>query len=260
MDFAQRQKTCRLSAGVTAWMVTCGLVVAALAATGCNTDPGTPESTALYRQPGRDEGPSSGERGSIMITEVGFAGSMTNDGEYDPDDVFIEFHSNEERPINMTGWHISVGGSTSETYRIPEVDPIYTNEYLVISSQEDGAYANTGDEYVTMPDLELSSNRVYITLRDADERLMESVGSEERPVFAGGWDTHTVRSMERVQLLFINPGTRSRAWHAYSEPTGFYSQEKGYGVREGYRERTLASPGVANSTDYSGSVSSGDFN
>jgi hypothetical protein len=227
---------------------------------GCNGDPGTPQSTALYRQPGQPDNPSSGERGSIMITEIGYAGSMENDGTYHEDDVFIEFHSNEERPINMSGWHIKVDGDVSETYRLPDVDPIYTNEYLVVSSKENGAYSDTGDEYVTLPDLDLGKKNVQITLRDADERLMGSAGSEELPVFTGGWDTQTVRSMERVQLLFINPGRASRSWHAYSDDEGYFSSEKGFGVADGYRQRTLASPGVANSTDYSGSVSSGDFN
>jgi len=227
---------------------------------GCNGEPETPDRTALYRQPGQSDEPSSGERGSIMITEIGYAGSMENDGTYHPDDVFIEIQSKEERPINMTGWHIKVRGDVSETYRIPEVDPIHTNEYLVVAAEADGAYADTGDEFVTIPDLELSKSRVHITLEDKDKRLMGSAGSEEQAVFAGGWDTQTVRSMERVQLLFINPGNASRSWHAYSADEGYYSTEKGYGVAEGYRERTLASPGVANSTDYSGSVSSGDFN
>ena len=59
--------------------------------------------------------------------------------------------------------------------------------------------------------------------------------------------------MERVQLLFTNSGTQSRSWHAYSADQGFET------INEGWRKYTLASPGEANSTDYSGSTSTGSF-
>ena len=59
--------------------------------------------------------------------------------------------------------------------------------------------------------------------------------------------------MERVQIIFGNQGGMSRNWHAYSEDVGHPN------VAEGYRQRTLASPGDANSQDYSGSATAGGF-
>ena len=235
------------------------LLAGLLSATGlaCNNgDPGLSEQTPLYRSPNpkssEDAGPTSGERGSVQITEINWAGSVTDDGTHDWDDVFIEFQNKSERTLNMTGWRLKVRGDHDDTFRIPEVPPISTNEYLVIAHKKDGAFGEVADGFIE--DLDLGRKFLKLELQDADERLMGSAGSEHRKVFTGGWDTVTVRSMERVQLLFTNSGTSSRSWHAYSSNEGLET------IAEGYRKHTLASPGRANSTDYSGSTSSGNFN
>lgn len=236
----------------TGWLFRLACIAAlAVGLPGCNGSPKAEyDQTPLYRSPGA-EGPTSGERGSVMITEVNFAGSVTNDGTHDWDDVFVELRNASERPVDVTGWRLQVRGDTHETYRIPESDPIPPNEFFVIARKDNGAFADVAD--ATIPRLEFGRKRVMVQLLDADKRLMGSIGSDHRRVFAGGWDTVTVRSMERVQLLFDNPGRRSRAWHAYSANTGFET------IMEDYRERTLASPGAANSQDYSGSTASGSF-
>jgi hypothetical protein len=226
------------------------VLLAGLGAWGCNDGPGFSDQTPLYRTPASGE-TSSGERGSIMITEVNFAGSVRDDGTYFADDVFIELHSDEETPVNMTGWELRVSGDVDQSYTIPETDAITTNDYFVIASDDSKAFGEVAD--VVIPDLELGTRRVEITLVDRDERLMESVGSEDVRTFAGGWDTVSVRSMERVQLLFSNSGSVSRSWHTYSDDEGLET------IAEGWREHTLASPGEANSTDYSGSTSTGSF-
>ncbi len=226
---------------------------------GCNNgDPGRIEKTPFYRQPPddgnldeRSPNTSSGERGSIQITEINYAGSVANDGTHYADDIFIELQNKEERKVNMTGWRLVVRGDASETYRIPEVAPLETNDYLVIATKRDGAFADVADAFIE--DLDLGKTHFEITILDQDKRLIGSAGSEHKRIFAGGYDTVTVRSMERVQLLFSNSGSLSRSWHAYSSDTGFET------IAEGYRENTLASPGEANSTDYSGSTSTGSF-
>ena len=101
--------------------------------------------------------------------------------------------------------------------------------------------------------MQLGTSVMHIEMRDSDERLMEDAGSTEERIFAGAWDRHAVRTMERVQLIFGNRGSQARSWHTYSENEGHIT------VADGYRERTLASPGVANSADYSGSASGGSF-
>ncbi|MFB6265254.1 MAG: lamin tail domain-containing protein [Bradymonadaceae bacterium] len=232
---------------------TAAAVIAALglaAAGGCNSDPGNPPKTPLYRR-NPDEGPTSGERGKVTINEINFAGSVTNDGTHRWDDLFIELQNKSERPVNLTGWRFLVRGDVDETYRIPPSDPVPPNGYFVIVRQPDGAFGKVADAVIE--DLELGRKHLFMQLLDRDKRRVTVIGSHEQRVFAGGWDTVSVRSMERTPLLFANSGTASRSWHTYSSREGLKT------IREGYRKYTLASPGRANSTDYSGSTASGDF-
>ena len=219
-----------MSEGSYITLVMAALLVAAACGLGCTgEEPEDAERTPLYRW-GQDGQPSSGERGNMMISEINFAGSVTDDGVRDVDDVFIELQNKHPRPINVSRWHLIVEGEVEQTWRIPAIEePIMPNDYFVIARKKDGAF-------------------LY-----ADLRLQESAGSPEEEAFAGGWDTVTVRSMERVQLIFGNRGEQSRNWHAYSDSVGFDS------IREGWRKFTLSSPGEANSTDYSGSSTSGNF-
>lgn len=217
---------------------------------GCNRDPGNPPKTPLYRK-NPDEGPTSGERGKVAITEINYAGSVTDDGTHRWDDVFVELQNRGERPANLSGWRLLVRGDHSETYRIPPSPPVPPNGYFVIVRQPDGAFGDVADAVID--DLELGRKHLTIELLDRDKRRITVVGSEAEELFAGGWDTVTVRSMERTSLLFANSGSVSRSWHAYSTNTGLET------ISEGYRKFTLASPGRANSRDYSGSTASGDF-
>lgn len=229
--------------------------VLAWAAVGCEEP--TPINSELrspqYRVVDPDDpGPTSSERGNVMITEINFAGSVSDSGEHDPDDVFIELRNMNPRPINISRWHLILEGDFVRTIVLPELtDPIAPNAFFVIAAKDDGAFGEVAD--VVLPELELGNTYVHIELRDADLRLQEGAGSESQRVFCGGYDTRTVRSMERIQLIFANRGNASRSWHAYSDQVGFPT------ISEGWRERTLASPGEANSRDYSGSAAGGGF-
>jgi hypothetical protein len=240
---------------IALWALTAILTVSA-----CAPDrPGDPDFSPLYRSNQEDGQPSSGERGNMMITELNYAGSVTDDGVHHADDIFIELQNKHPRPINISGWHIFVEGSVEDSFRVPTVDkPIQPNDFFVIARDEDGAFKDVADVFIE--DLRLvteqvnnAAPRVFVELRDHDRRLMESAGTTEEEVFAGGFDTVSVRSMERVQLIFSNRGGNSRNWHAYSDNTGLDT------IAEGWRTYTLASPGGANSADYSGSSSSGNF-
>jgi len=204
--------------------------------------------------------PSSGERGNVMTTEIGWAGSVSNAGDWDPDDVFIEFQNKNPRPINISRWQLTITGDVIRTYVLPSTTtPIQPNDFYVIAAKADGAFGAAADMIV--PELRIGKSYVHIELRDADLRLIEGAGSDSQRVFVGGWDTYTTRSMERVQLIFGNRGNQSRSWHAFSEDRAIGLDEvfEGAGVHPDYVENTLASPGLANSRDYSGSSSSGGF-
>lgn len=234
-----------------------GLCCAALAA--CNGEPEPNDRSPLYRGAQISE-PSSGERGSLMINEINWAGSVSDEGVYDPDDIFIELLNKHPRPINVSGWRLLQFGDITRNFRLPTIEqPIPPNGFFVIAKKDDGAFPNA-DLY--LPDLELGQKHVHLELRDNDRRLMEDAGSEEDRIFAGGWDTYSVRSMERVQLIFANRGGDARSWHAYynvvDETPEQILRSRGQ-IAQGYRMRTFASPGEANSPDYSGSASGGNF-
>jgi hypothetical protein len=252
-------------------------------ATGCDIDPQTDErGQAVGYRDGTvdDDYLSTGERGNVLITEVNWAGSVkvlpNGSRAYDPDDVFIELQNKHFRPVHFTGWQIIVLVGTGDdiadleverndratrTYIIPpraNGEPVQVNEYVVIAAKLDGAFRDSADyliEGMTLP-----RDHFAITLRDVDDRLGEGAGSRMQEVYAGSYDLVTVRSMERVQLIFSNQGARETSWHTYS-----YNEwdprhaELNSGVHSDYRRYTLASPGHANSPDYSGNTSSGNF-
>lgn len=235
-------------------------LIAGAALTACAdfgvSDPGTSDEQTQYRWKQDDE-PSSAERGSIQINEINWAGSVDDDGNYDPDDVFIELRNRYHRPVNLTGWRIYLDGDYEQSFRIPEIsEPLDPNAHFVIAAKEDGAFGDVAD--VVDSRLKLGKRAVRITLRDADRRLIESGGSDTDRPFAGGYDLVTVRSMERTQMLFSNIGSQDSSWHANTDDLNDDFEGR-RNIREGWREHTLASPGEPNSADYSGSTAGGGF-
>jgi hypothetical protein len=231
------------------------------ATAGCdNSDPGMPDAQQLYRW-GEDDEPSNAERGAILISEVGFAGSVcvpqgSSTPVYDAEDVFIEILNKHPRPVNLSGWRLNIRGDNERSYRIPPMNfKVNPNDYLVIARKRDGAFGQIADVFID--DLEIGKKYFYIELRDFDNRLMESAGSRRDRVFSGGYDLVTVRSMERTQVLFGNRGTQSRNWHANIDDAR--QELSSENIRENCRQYTWASPGAANSEDYAGSTSSGTF-
>lgn len=193
----------------------------------------------------------------MLINEVHFAGSVKDDGTLDADDIFIELWNRHPRPINVSGWRLNVYGDVSgyvpeDGYIIPTVDaPMESNAYFVIAKKRDGAFKDIADVFIE--DLELGKQFFELELRDCDQKLMEGAGSRDIPVFAGGYDLVSARSMERAAQIFSNGGGSAVNWHAFSSDAGVNT------ISEGYRKSTLASPGFANSPNYSGNTSSGNF-
>ena len=224
---------------------------------------------------------SNGERGNVLITEINWAGSVRgSDVEHlvhDPQDEFIELQNKTARPMHYTDWLIVIesdrvrGALETEdrvrdtfvaSYRLPRRKggkPAYTNEYVIIARSRDGAFP---DADFVVEDLELPTTDFTITLRDIDLRLIDASGSLGERVFAGGWDLVSVRSMERVQLIFTNDGQRESSWHAYSlhpwSPTDLHTVLRAH-IASAYAPFTFATPGMPNSPDYSGNTSSGSF-
>lgn len=216
-------------------------------------DPGEPLQDVGYRT--GVEGANSGERGTIKITEINWAGSVTNEGVHDPDDVYLEIRNEGVRPMRLDDWFMIMEGMSGYvTWRVPPMEePLLVGDHLFIAAKNDGCYPNPD---LLVPDMDFGSGDGFrITLRDADERLIEPAGSRSDPPYAGTWDGQVVRSMEKVELVFGGRGGESESWHHYT--TAQVDIPNNDRIAASCRQRTLGSPGRPNSPDYSGAFSAG---
>ena len=263
----------------------CVAIFTLCVAFGCNPSiepDGRGEQTGYRSGTSADGYSSNGERGNISITEVFWTGSVRDDGDgpsLDRGDVFIELQNKHPRPIYLTGWLLKIESGradegldkpprrykSEQTFVVPAPAnglPLYPNEYAIVAAKNTGAFPNA--QFI-IEDFRLPDGPFEITLRDLDERLIDHIGDDRKPPFAGSWDGVTSRSMERIQLIFNNRGGRDEAWHSYSlndfdqgDRAAFHEQLRTNIALE-YRQRTFATPGYPNSPDYSGNTSSGDF-
>ena len=226
---------------------------------GCNEDP-TAEMTQTvgYRSGVGDT--TSGERGNIKITEVLWSGSITDDGVRDQSDVFIELKNEGSLPVNVTNWIIEQTGTFTVTWRIPAGDNnvIGVGDRIVIAAKDTGCFPSSE---IIMPELRLPDGAPFkLTLRDSDERLIEPIGSTSQPPFAGGYDYVRSRSMERIEMMFGGYGSEARSWHYYTplrdEDEDVPNNDL---IAANCLNGTLASPGRANSPDYSGAFAAGNL-
>ena len=223
---------------------------------GCNPDPGHPDQGVTYRDGLDDSEADSGERGNVKISEILWSGSVTNEGSWDPSDVFVELRNEGNRRVNVSGWFLELEGVREVTWRIPDSDiEIEVGEHRFIAAKNDGCFPNP--DWV-IPALSFPyGDPIYLRLRDRDEHLIEPAGNREMPPYAGGYDLVVSRSMEKVELMFGGRGTEPHSWHHYtSAEVEVPNNDK---VGSGCAERTLAAPGRPNSPDYSGAYASGSL-
>ena len=233
-----------------------GLALASLGLVGCNADPSDQMKQQVDYRDGIDGDANSGERGTVKVTEVMWSGSVTNDGQWNPTDVFIEIRNEGSRPVNLTGWQLQIEGTIYKTLIIPPTEEkLAVGDHAFVARTDSGCF--TGANWI-MPELELPYGDPFrVTVRDADERLMASAGDRYMPPFAGGYDGALSRSMEKLELMFGGRGNEPASWHYYTpETVDTPNNDK---VKPICQERTLASPGRPNSPDYSGAFAAGDF-
>lgn len=231
------------------------LPIAALWA--CNPAPPAPDEGVDYRVGDNEVGEtSSGERGSIKMSEVLWSGSVGPDGVRDQSDVFIELRNESARAVNVSGWQITISGVVEKTWVLPETDRLIgVGEHVLVAAKDTGCFPEPD---FLIPDLALPDGDPFrLTLRDRDERLIEPIGNRELPPYAGGWDLVDSRSMERTELMFGGNGSEPQMWHYYTNAQT--DAPNNTEIREDCRAHTLASPGKPNSPDYSGAYSTGSF-
>jgi hypothetical protein len=222
----------------------------------CNPQPEAPSQQVGYRtglEPGE---PNSGERGTVKITEILWSGSVRDDGRWDPTDVFVELRNESARTVNVSNWVLELEGPRQVSWRLPASDlEILVNEHVFIAAKSSRCFPEPD---LLLPELAFSYGDPFrLTLYDADERLMEPVGNAYAPPYAGGYDGEVSRSMERIELMFGGEGGFPHSWHYYSDgPVDVPNDDR---VAEDCAQRTKASPGRPNSTDYSGAFAAGSF-
>jgi hypothetical protein len=222
-------------------------------ALGCNADPGYPDQGVAFRD-NTDPGPSSGERGTVVVSEVLWSGTVDANGVRDQSDVFIELRNEGNRPLNLSRWFIMVSGAVDQTWRIPDTDRlVQVGEHVSLAARDDRCLLSPDFviDGLVLPD----GDPLRIVLKDADERLIEPMGNDEQPAFAGGWDGKESRSMERVELMFGGRGSDPHSWHFYTRAE--VDVPNNDRLAEGCQAFTLASPGRPNSPDYSGAYAAG---
>ncbi|HMV66610.1 MAG TPA: lamin tail domain-containing protein [Myxococcota bacterium] len=243
----------------------------ALALIACGP-PEEPDETVEYRD-GRGGTTSTGERGTVKITEILWSGSVLSSasGSYrwDPKDVFVELRNEGSRPLNLSGWRLLLNGPIRRTWRLPQTDHIVqVGEEVYVAASASGCFPEP--DWI-LPDLEFPLDESFeLTVRDADERLMETAGDDKQPVFAGGYDLATSRSMERIPLMFGSDGNRSQSWKFYQAGrcpgadgdlglNCYQDKPNNDKMLPECRRHTHASPGRPNSPDYSGAFANGSF-
>lgn len=232
-------------------------ILGLLALVACNQDPSDQlEQRIDYRVGLGETEANSGERGNVQITEVLWSGSVDENGRWNANDVFVEIRNAGARPLNLSGWHLLMTGAREQTHRIPSSPlEIGVGQHRFIAATDDGCFPEA--DWV-IPELRFTYGEPFLlTLRDADERLIDGGGSSSAPPFAGGYDGQVSRSMEKVGLIFGGRGTEPHSWHFYTNAAVDVPNDDR--MRAGCRARTGASPGRPNSPDYSGAFASGSF-
>lgn len=227
-----------------------------LLAAACSQAPDPAAFEGVEYRDGLEPGaPNSGERGSIRISEVLWSGSV-KDGRWDPSDVFVEFRNESNRAVNVSGWRLALTGVRQVTWILPDSAlDIPVGEHVFVAAKTSGCFPEP--DFV-IPGMSFSYGDPFeVTLMDADERLLEPVGDEEAPPFAGGYDGDTSRSMERAELMFGAEGTFPHVWHHWTDAEVEVPNDDR--MLDVCRGRTGASPGRPNSPDYSGAFASGNF-
>ncbi len=245
------------------------LLVATLS---CTTEVGEPWPTAVNLDR---------RRGCASMSEVNWAGSITNMGQYDADDDFIEIYNRDcNKPIDLTGWMFILRGAYYRVFVVPggqdNVVPI--GGLAVLVGKKNGAFRacepsvnpNCDPNYkvIHVPGLFIPERDWTIESKTAENFLIENAINQEhgRP-FAGSFDGVATRSMERTDNNFEEEGGAISSWFSYTPcneaspslqatkllGTGCSPGFVGYSgrnVHPHYSLRTFASPGEVNTPDY----------
>ncbi len=173
--------------------------------------------------------------GDVVINEVLWMGSYDNGGTGDGDDEFIELHNKTGGSIDISNWTIS--GTGISTITIPTGQTIPAGGYYIIARNTSNAVSSAN--YTTGTAFSISNSAFQLELRTSLTTLIDTANNGGAPL-AGVNDSANLyrRSMERK--TGATDGTLAASWQSCIAAGG--------NVATGYSSRTIATPGVINST------------
>ncbi|MCS6984828.1 MAG: lamin tail domain-containing protein, partial [Leptospiraceae bacterium] len=173
--------------------------------------------------------------GDVVINEIMWMGSYPNSGPGESDDEFIELHNKTTNSIHIGLWRIS--GSGVSTITIPVGETIPPNGYYVIARNNLHAFPSAN--YYRGTSLGISNSAFEIKLLTSLDFEVDKANNGGAP-HAGVQNTDHpfARSMERKSGAV--DGTLAASWQSCFAV--------GSGVAAGHNQRTIATPGAANST------------
>ena len=210
-------------------------------------------------------------RACLTLREIGWAGSVSNNGKYDPDDDFLEIQNTDcNIDMDLTGFRIFLHGDEERIYTVPTA-PGLTNlvkprDYIVIAAKTGGAFG--GHAQVILPGMHFPNRNFTIETKTREDFLMENeINIRDGLPLAGGYDGYTTRSMERTDDRFDEEGTALTSWHSSSpcnerSPGSFgilgsacrddatSAGLSGSRIVDGFEKRTFATPGEENTGGY----------
>lgn len=242
-----------------------GLLAGAMFAAACSSNVEKPRDTAVN---------ADRRRGCALIFEVNWAGSMKNNGQYDPDDDFLEIMNVDcNKPIDLAGWWLIMDGDIKRTFVVPAGPNtvIAPNQVGVIIGKANGAFRDQGNpDYkpIVLPGFFIPERHWTIETKTAENFLIENaINTLHGPPLSGAFDSVTTRSMQRSQDRFEDETGAVSSWFSASpcnenSPslqaaallgnacTNTNVGASGRFVHADYALRTFATPGEENTPDY----------
>jgi hypothetical protein len=178
-------------------------------------------------------------RGMVCVSEILWAGSVDNNGEYDkPDDCFIELYNGGVSFRSLKGWTLrftDVHGKTMQTITLPG-GYIASGGRYTIGRDTRGAFSYFDH---CEPGLRIPRSRFAIEVQDSGGRLADAVDFTQRDYLPGSALPTSRRSAVRSINFFGEPeGNDYGSWFECGAVAGGHLN-----IKPWYRNSMYCAPG-----------------
>jgi hypothetical protein len=186
-------------------------------------------------------------RGVISITELHWAGSVDNDGDYNkPDDCFIELYNGDILPRSMKGWTVRFTDAAGKTLRLitlPEAS-IPSGGRYTIGRGTDGAFSYFD---LCVPNMYIPKAHFRIRVQDPGGRTSDTVDFTKRDYLPGSALPRERRSAVRFINSFNEPrGSGYDDWYVYNNHAAGAQDN----IKTCYKSSMFCAPGRAKGATY----------